>query len=217
MSKASEVQPVQMNHLVSGTVFVVDDDEQVRRSIEQLGRSVGLTVVTFDSAGSFLQTDLEDVVGCIVTDVKMPEMSGLELQQRLIETGVELPLIVVTGVADVQMAVQALKCGAFDFIEKPFSPQAIIEVMQRAIESHAAEHARNKRRADTHSKLASLSERETEVLQHLVAGKTTKRIAARLGISLTTVDYHRNNILEKMGVENLVELTREVGLGETGT
>ncbi len=215
MSEASQVRVTPANDMTSHTVFVVDDDEQVRRSIEQLGRSVGLTVVTFESAGSFLQTDLEDVVGCVVTDVKMPEMSGLELQQQLIETGVELPLIVVTGVADVQMAVQALKCGAYDSIEKPFSPQSLIEVMQRAIESHAAEREVSHRREDIRRRLASLSERETEVHQYLVAGKTTKRIASRLGISLTTVDYHRNNILPKMDVENLVELTRAVSHCET--
>ncbi len=212
MTEASEPTSIESRQGDTGTVFVVDDDEQVRRSIEQLGRSVGLHVVAFESADAFLQTDLSDVVGCIVTDVNMPGMTGLELQTELNRGGVHLPLIVITGVAEVKMAVQALKCGAFDFIEKPFPPQTLIEVMQRAIHVHATDRESIIQRAEIASRIAKLSDREMEVLDYLVSGSTTKRIAKRLKISLTTVDYHRNNILEKMNVDNLVELTRAVTL-----
>ncbi len=212
MTKVSPSNSTDPSQARPGMVFVVDDDEQVRRSIVQLGRSVGLHVVAFDSADAFLKTDLSDVVGCIVTDVNMPGMTGLELQAELNEAGVHLPLIVITGVAKVKMAVQALKCGAFDFIEKPFPPQTLVEVIQRAIQVHATDRETIIQRAEITGRIANLSDREMEVLEHLISGSTTKRIASRLKISLTTVDYHRNNILKKMGFDNLVELTRAVTL-----
>lgn len=198
----------------AGTVFVVDDDTQVRRSIEQLGRSVGLNVVTFASASEFLSCNLDAAVGCLVTDVRMPGMNGLELQTYLIKSGFRLPIIVITGYAEVPMAVEALKAGAFDFIQKPFQPQALVEVIQRAIELDAKHRSQKKLLSEIRSRLTSLSPRESEVLKLLVSGKTTKRIAARLKIGPTTVDFHRNNILGKMCVENLVELTRAIDLCE---
>ena len=200
----------------AGTVFVVDDDEQVRRSIDQLGRSVGLNVVAFASADEFLKSVSDDATGCLVTDVRMPGMNGLDLQAQLNESGFCLPVIVITGYAEVPMAVQALKAGAFDFIQKPFRPQALGEGIQRAIQSDAQQVERRRQLREIRVRLASLSPRENELLKLLVGGKTTKRIAAELNISLTTVDFHRNNILRKMNVENLVELTRAVDLSELG-
>jgi FixJ family two-component response regulator len=207
MKEQSQARP-------AGTVFVVDDDEQVRRSIDQLGRSVGLNVVAFASADEFLKRVSEEVSGCLVTDVRMPGMNGLELQNQLNESGFCLPVIVITGYAEVPMAVQALKAGAFDFIQKPFRPQALVEVIQRAIESDARNREQKQQLREIRARLASLSPRETEVLKLLVSGKTTKRISAELNISLTTVDFHRNNILDKMQVDNLVALTRAVDLSE---
>jgi len=198
----------------AGTVFVVDDDEQVRRSIEQLGRSVGLNVAAFASADEFLKSVSDDVAGCLVTDVRMPGMNGLDLQRRLAESGFCLPVVVVTGYAEVPMAVQALKAGAFDFIQKPFRPLALVEVIQRAIEADAKHRKQRQQVREIRTRLASLSLRESEVLKLLASGKTTKRISAQLNISLTTVDFHRNNILGKMRVDNLVELTRAVALSE---
>ena len=197
-----------------GTVFVVDDDTQVRRSIEQLGKSMGLNVVTFASASEFLRCDLGDVTGCLVTDVRMPEMNGLEFQSHLMKSGFRLPIIVITGYAEVPIAVQALKAGAFDFIQKPFQPRALVEVIQRAIELDAKQRDQKEQLSEIRSRLANLSPRELEVLRLLVGGTTTKRIAARLKISSTTVDFHRNNILGKMCVDNLVELTRAIDLAE---
>lgn len=197
---------------ITGNVFVVDDDPQVRRSIEQIGRSVGLTVLTFASADEFLKSNIANVTGCLVTDVRMPGMNGLELQRQLVESGFPLPIILITGYAEVPMAVQAIKAGAFDFIQKPYRPQALVEVIQRAIALDASHGKQRRLLREIRSRLASLSPRESEVLELLVSGKTTKRIAAALNISPTTVDFHRNNILGKMCVDNLVELTRVVDL-----
>ncbi len=214
MSKQSHKSESPVDAKPAGTVFVVDDDEQVRRSIEQLGRSVGLKVVAFASADEFLESVTDDATGCLLTDVRMPGMSGLDLQERLAESGFCLPVIVITGYAEVPMAVQALKAGAFDFIQKPYRPQALVEVIQRAIESDAKHREQRQQLREIRERLASLSPRECEVLKLLVGGKTTKRISSELGISLTTVDFHRNNILRKMHVDNLVELTRAVDLSE---
>lgn len=214
MSKQSHKSKSPADAKPAGTVFVVDDDEQVRRSIEQLGRSVGLNVVAFASADEFLQCVTGDATGCLVTDVRMPGMSGLDLQIRLTESGFRLPVIVITGYAEVPMAVQALKAGAFDFIQKPFRPQALVEVIQRAIESDAKHQEQKQQLREIRGRLESLSPREREVLKLLVDGKTTKRISSELGISLTTVDFHRNNILRKMCVDNLVELTRAIDFSE---
>jgi len=173
-----------------------------------------LNVVTFASASEFLNCDLGDVTGCLVTDVRMPEMNGLEFQTHLMKSDFRLPIIVITGYAEVPMAVQALKAGAFDFIQKPFQPSVLVEVIQRAIELDAKQRNQKEQLSEIRSRLASLSPRESEVLKLLVGGKTTKRIAARLKISPTTVDFHRNNILGKMCVDNLVELTRAIDLSE---
>lgn len=161
-----------------------------------------------------MKNDLGDVTGCLVTDVRMPGLNGLDLQAQLNKSNFPLPIIVITGYAEVPMAVQALKAGAFDFIQKPFRPQALVEVIQKAIESDAKKGERKRELQEIRERLASLSPRENEVLKLLVGGKTTKRIASRLNISPTTVDFHRNNILGKMCVENLVELTRVVDLCE---
>jgi FixJ family two-component response regulator len=196
-------------------VFVVDDDEQVRTSIAQLCRSVGLEVSTFGSADEFLEDCDPTNPGCLITDVRMPGMSGLELQQLLRETAITLPVIVITGYAEVPVAVQALKDGAFDFVQKPYSPQALLETIQRALDKDTRERQQQEQFIAIDLRLASLSPRETEVLGLLVTGKSTKEIAATLEISLTTVDFHRNNILQKTEVDNVVKLTRMVSLYET--
>jgi FixJ family two-component response regulator len=214
MNKQPQEAERPANAKPTGTVFVVDDDEQVRRSIDQLGRSIGLNVIAFASADEFLRSVADDDAGCLVTDVRMPGMNGLDLQRQLTESGYCLPVVVITGYAEVPMAVQALKAGAFDFIQKPFRPQALVEVIQRAIESDAKHREQRRQLREIRTRLASLSPRESELLKLLVSGKTTKRISAELNISLTTVDFHRNNILGKMKVDNLVELTRAVDLCE---
>ena len=190
------------------TVFVVDDDQQVRTSIEQLTNSVGLSARSFSSAEQFLMECDASASGCLVTDVRMPGMSGLDLQQALLGKNITLPVIILTGYAEVQMTVQAFKEGAFDFVQKPLHPQLLLETIQRAIEKDAAQRVRRERVDGIGSRLASLSPRETQVMRLLVTGKTTKEISAALNISLTTVDFHRNNVLRKMDVENIVELTR---------
>lgn len=193
-----------------GTVFVVDDDVQVRTSIKQLATSVGLAVKLFDSADAFLADCDPSDPGCLVTDVRMPGMSGLELQQALRNMEITLPVIIMTGYAEVPMTVQAFKEGAFDFVQKPFSPQSLLESIQRAIDKDVAQRTRREQLSGIASRIKGLSPRESEVMRMLVDGKTTKKISTSLSVSLTTVDFHRNNILDKMCVDNVVELTRAV-------
>jgi len=199
-----------MSEILEATVFVVDDDDQVRKSINQLAQSIGLTVATFANAFDFLAAIKSGQRGCVVTDVRMPGMSGLELQASLNASDIDLPVIVMTGYAEVHMAVQAFHDGAFDFVEKPFSPQKLLEVIQRAIRFDGDNSERQGRIAATKEKIELLSRRESEVMEMLVAGKTTKEIAKALGVGLTTIDFHRNNTLNKMEVESVVELARVV-------
>lgn len=194
----------------AGTVFVVDDDAQVLKSIEQLASSVGLTVKSFASADQFLEVCDPSEPGCLVTDVRMPGTSGLELQQLLHANAISLPVIVMTGYAEVPMAVQAFHEGAFDFVQKPISPQALLDIIQRAIDTDAGQRQRDEDLRETAVRLESLSPREAEVMWLLVDGRSTKEIATALDISLTTVDFHRNNVLGKMCVDNVVELTQVI-------
>lgn len=196
------------------TVFVVDDDEQVRISIEQLVKSVGLQVECFASANEFLERYETSRRGCLVTDVRMPGMSGIELQSELENRGIRLPIVVMTGFAEVPMAVSVIKAGAFDFIQKPFSPQSLLDVIQRAIEKDAKDSGRRAKRDDIAKRMGNLSNREGEVMKLLVRGRTTKEIARELTISQTTVDFHRHNVLDKMKVDNVVELTHTIDVYE---
>jgi two-component system response regulator FixJ len=189
-------------------VHVVDDDDAVRRSLSFLLASDGLPVRLHESADAFLGHIDGVQEGCVVTDVRMPGLDGIEFLRRLKKEGLALPVIVITGHADVPMAVEALKQGAVDFIEKPFSDDLFLAAVRSALASRAVETREHARAADMRERVEHLSEREREVLDRLVAGKANKVIAFELGISARTVEIYRANVMTKMQAKSLSELVR---------
>ena len=192
------------------TVFVVDDDRAVRESLALLVQSVGLEVETFAGAGEFLDAYRPDRRGCLITDIRMPGMSGLELQERLTEDGYHIPVIVLTGFGDVPAAVRALKGGAVDFVEKPFNPQALLDLVQQALVRDTELREQAAREADLAERMALLTPREREIMALVVAGKANKVIAIDLSISERTVELHRGRIMKKMQARSVAELMRIV-------
>lgn len=190
------------------TVFIVDDDREVREAIELLMDSVGLGSRSFDSAQAYLDQFDPDVPGCLVLDVRMRGISGLELQERLAEAPIHPPVIVVTGHGDVPMAVRAVKAGAVDFIEKPFHDQTLLDAVHRAFAQDARNRGLASRLADIQERLTRLTPRERDILDQVVAGKRNKVIAADLQISQSTVEAHRAKVMEKMEARSLSELMR---------
>lgn len=192
----------------SGTVFVVDDDQEVRDALQLLMESVGLSVETFESAQSYLDQFDPERPGCLVLDVRMPGMSGLDLQARLTAERLHPPVIIITGHGDVPMAVRAVQAGAVDFIEKPFNDQSLLDGVHRAIEQDAEQRGVASRLADIETRYQRLTPREREVLEQVVAGKRNKVIAADLGVSQSTVEAHRARVMEKMEAATLSDLMR---------
>ncbi|MBI2477489.1 MAG: response regulator transcription factor [Planctomycetia bacterium] len=190
----------------AATVFIVDDDEDVRNSISILARSVNLDVELFASGQEFLNNYQNDRPGCLVLDARMPGMSGLELQQKLNEQVRRIPTIMLTAHAEVSMATQVLRAGAVDFMQKPFSPQILLERIHEAIQLDADTRRADEGRTAIAKLVTSLSPREQEVMELLAVGRSTKEIAAQLQISIKTVDNHRANVLEKMCVGNTAQL-----------
>ena len=191
-------------------VHIVDDEEAVRNSLAFLLNSSGFAVRTHASALAFLEVAPSLKNGCLITDLRMPDVDGVELLRRLNASGTMLPAIVVTGHGDVQMAVEAMKNGAMDFIEKPFSEDVLIESIRRAVERAAAQLDAGETAARTRERLASLSERERQVLKGVVQGKANKTIAHELGLSPRTVEVYRSNLMSKMQVKSLADLVRDV-------
>ncbi len=189
-------------------VHVVDDDASVRESLALLLESAGFSVRTYDSAPAFLRAVSDRAAGCVLTDVQMPELNGLELQRRMSELGIRLPVIVMTGHGDVPIAVEALKAGATDFLEKPFEETHLLEAVNSAIARSQREHQEAAAVADVAARMATLTPREREVLDRLVAGQPNKTIAYDLGSSPRTVEVHRARVMEKMGAHSLAELVR---------
>lgn len=188
-------------------VHLIDDDEDVRRSTSFLLGTAGFAVRVHESALRFLEALAELQPGCILTDVRMPGMDGLELQRKLREMGNTMPVIVMTGHADVPLAVQAMKAGAVDFIEKPFEDESLLAAVRLALQSFAGSRS-NPETEGIQARLASLSPRERQVLEGLMAGHPNKTIAYDLGLSPRTVEVHRANIMTKMGAHSLPELVR---------
>ena len=189
-------------------VYIVDDDDAVRDSLSVLLESKAYIVRSFGSAPEFLAAAPSLPVGCLIADIRMPEMDGLELQQRLIERSLHFPMIVITGHGDVPLAVRAMKAGAIDFIEKPFASEAILDSLAAAVVHLATPHEQDPMRAAAAAKLALLSPREREVLEGLLAGLPNKSIAYDLAISPRTVEIHRARAMDKMGARSLSELIR---------
>ncbi len=194
----------------ASTVFIVDDDTQVRQALALLMESVGLKVQAYPSANTYLKQFDPEAPGCLVLDVRMPGMSGLELQARLATEAVHPPVIVITGHGDVPMAVRAVQAGAVDFIEKPFNDQALLDSVHRALDLDARQRGRASKLAEVQSRLASLTPREQQVMKMVVAGKRNKAIALELSVSQSTVEAHRAKVMEKMQAQSLSDLMRMV-------
>jgi two-component system response regulator FixJ len=190
------------------TVHVIDDDDAVRHSLEFLLRSARIDVITHESAAAFLRAIPSGGLGCIVTDVRMPELSGIDLLRHLRDMKQDVPVIVITGHGDVPLAVEAMKAGAADFIEKPFDDDILLRAVRAALDRHQADGRRQGERAEIDAKLAKLSGREREVLDGLVAGHSNKIIAHNLGISPRTVEIYRANVMTKMEAPSLSDLVR---------
>lgn len=188
--------------------FVIDDDPSMRRSLDTLLRSVGLDVHVFPSAQEFMRAARPDAPSCLVLDVRLPGMSGLAFQQELVKAGVALPVIFLTGHGDVPMTVRAMKAGAAEFLTKPFDDQVLLDAIHAAIERDRARRRDTAGRAEVQGRYRTLTEREREVMQLVVAGRVNKQIAAELGLSLVTVKVHRGQVMHKMLARSVAELVR---------
>ncbi|MCG7873532.1 MAG: response regulator transcription factor [Candidatus Thiodiazotropha lotti] len=190
------------------TVFVVDDDQAMRNSLKWLIESVSMQVETFESANAFIQSYYPGRSGCLLLDVRMPGMSGLELQEYLKVNQIAIPVIIITGHGDVPMAVRAMKAGAVDFIEKPFNDELLLESIRHAMAVDAKQRDMQSQRAEIATRLARLTPREHEVMLMVTNGKANKEIATSLGVSSKTVEAHRARVMEKMEADSLAELVR---------
>jgi FixJ family two-component response regulator len=189
-------------------VFVVDDDASVRESVQRLISSVKLRVQTFGSTRDFLATKRPDAPACLVLDVRLPDASGLELQRDLVEAGIQIPIIFITGHADVPMTVQAMKAGAVEFLTKPFRGQELLDAIQQAISKDRVAWNQRAQMAELRSRYDTLTAREKEVMQLVAAGLLNKQIGADLGASELTIKTHRGRVMEKMRAESLADLVR---------
>jgi RNA polymerase sigma factor (sigma-70 family) len=191
-----------------GVVFVVDDDASVRRGLARLIRSMGLEVEVFGSAREFLDHPLPDQPGCLVLDVRMPGLSGLDLQKELASANCAMPIIFITGHGDIPMTVKAMKAGAVDFLPKPFKDQDLLDAIHRAIRQNMESRIRHTELADIQDRLDSLTPREREVFERVIQGMLNKQIAFDLGTSEKTIKVHRARVMQKMRVESVAELVR---------
>jgi len=189
-------------------VFVVDDDASMRESLKNLIRSVGLRVELFASAQEFLRSERPDVPSCLVLDVRLPGLSGLDLQRRTSDAGMEVPIIFITGHGDIPMSVHAMKAGAIEFLTKPFRDQDLLDAIQQGLERDRKAREQLAAVEELRRRFASLTPRERAVMTRVVGGLLNKQIAAELGTSETTVKIHRHQVMQKMGAGSLPELVR---------
>jgi FixJ family two-component response regulator len=189
-------------------VFIVDDDAAMRRSLENLIRSVALRVEAFGSPAEFLGRQRPDVPACLVLDVRLPGLSGLDVQKRMAEAGVELPIVFITGHPDVPMSVRAIKAGAIEFLAKPFREQDLLDASQQALEHDGKALAERKGIQELRGRFDSLTLREREVMGWIAAGLLNKQIAGAMGTSETTVKVHRHHVMEKMRAGSVADLVR---------
>jgi len=192
----------------TGVVYVVDDDPAVRKGLDRLLRSAGLAVEAFASAAEFLAWDGQDGIGCVVLDVRMPGISGMDLQADLVARGIDLPVIFLTGHGDIPMSVEAMKTGALDFLTKPVDAEVLLNAVRQALHRHRAARTGRLETQAMRTRMESLTPRELEVLRCVVTGALNKQIAAHLGIAEKTVKIHRARVMEKMSVASLAELVQ---------
>jgi two-component system, LuxR family, response regulator FixJ len=189
-------------------VYIVDDDQAIRHAMGLLLRSVGLQHQVFTSADEFLEMHTGNNNGCLVLDIRMPGLSGLELQQKLIEMDNSLPIIFISGHGDIPMAVEAMQKGAFDFIQKPFRDQELLDRISEALNTARKQESEREQKLDVQERIDTLTRREHEVLDLVVTGKPNKIIAHELGVSQRTIEIHRARVMEKMRAKSLAELVR---------
>jgi FixJ family two-component response regulator len=191
-------------------VFVIDDDASLRESLSSLLRSIGLHVELFDSAAQFLKSKLPDTPSCLVLDVRLPGLSGLDFQAELIKNNVHVPIIFITGHGDIPMSVRAMKAGAIEFLTKPLREQDLLDAVQAGLDRDRTRRENDKTVTELRSKYASLTAREREVIGYVASGLMNKQIAGEIGISEITVKVHRGNLMRKMGAKSLADLVRMV-------
>ena len=193
-------------------VYIVDDDLSVRRSTERLIRSAGFKVLTFPSAGEFLASAKPEGPACLVLDVRMPGLSGMELQRELAQSGIHIPIIFITGHGDIPMSVRAMKAGAVEFLTKPFRSRALLDAVRAAIERDLSAHKARSETGELRQRYEQLTPREREVMALVVAGQLNKQAASELATTERTIKFHRANIMHKMRAGSLAELVRLAGI-----
>jgi FixJ family two-component response regulator len=192
-------------------IFIIDDDPSMRSTLADVMRSVGLAVQTFASAQDFLGSKLPDAPACLVLDVRLPGQSGLDLHRTLAESGIELPVVFISGQGDVQISVRAMKAGAVDFLAMPFRDQDLLDAVHEGVERDRARRGRAVKAAELHERYRSLTERERDIMAFVVLGHPNKQIASKLGLAEATVKAHRRQIMHKMRARSLPELVRMAG------
>jgi FixJ family two-component response regulator len=190
------------------TVFIIDDDRSMRQAVQDLVESVGLRAESFATGGEFLRRGRTTTPSCLVLDVRLPQMSGLDFQYRLAESGTQIPIIFITAHGDVPMSVKALKAGAVEFLTKPFRDQDLLDAIQQALQCDRAAREQQAEILDAHERYKTLTPREREVMAFVVSGLLNKQIASQVGASEATVKIHRGNMMKKMQAGSLIELVR---------